>query len=430
MIKKQHIIILLFLYLIVQLIYVFFFHLPFYSDSLNYFNFAETAISNHSFYPDPPSLYSDWIQAPVYINYLILLLKIYNHQFIILFCNIGLNFLQLLLIFKITEKLFNEQTAFISIVLYIFYLNNIGAILNNLTELMFGVFILSGFYLVLFSEKKYIHLLAGFIIGLAIGVRPTGYALLLSFVLVLFFITQRKEWFTKIIFVILGLFIYIIPMGLLSKSNIGYFVFSSQHGSYNLMFSANDRATGIYDDYFLKHDSILKTKKTFVEKEDYFRKCSTTWIKKNPIKWLKLMPRKIYSMFISDDWCVSQLLHTNEWNFNLYIKSYKDAALRTEFQTHSLLFRIAFIFLNILHQIYYLILLSILIYLPFYYFRKKQFNYSKILILSFIFIVISMTVIASVGSIRYKYNIFIMAFILISDFINQKIQRYYRNSGF
>src|SRR5688500_13933421 len=69
--------------------------IPFLSDSANYVRYARLALAEHTYYPNPQSLYSAWIVAPVYINYTAVILAVFEDTYAILWFNIVLNLVQL-----------------------------------------------------------------------------------------------------------------------------------------------------------------------------------------------------------------------------------------------------------------------------------------------------------------------------------------------
>jgi hypothetical protein len=172
-------------YLVIQLLFLLWGRVPFHNDSSRYFENACVCVKHQSAYPCPLNLNDSYINAPVYINYLIILLKIWHSQKIIIISNIVLNGLQLILLYKITLLVFERKDyATITALLYMCYLANLGLILLNLTELAFGVLILLSIYFY-YKEKKLFWLASGVSLALAIGVRPTGFALFFAFLTLL-----------------------------------------------------------------------------------------------------------------------------------------------------------------------------------------------------------------------------------------------------
>jgi hypothetical protein len=395
-----------------------------------FFNFAQQSIAFGKPYPNLAMTNADYIVSPVYVNYNILLLSIFNSPFTILYLNIVLNLLQLLLIYRITYKIFGEKSALIVVLIYMLYLTNLGIVLLNLTELLFGVLIFASINFYFSKEKFWIYFLCGIFAGLALGVRPMAYSLILSYLIIYLYQLFKKQNpnHQKMAMILSGVFVFIILMGSISKKNFGYFIYTAGTGPLNLSLSSNDVASGTYDESIIKNDSILKTKTTVQEKNEYLMNKSIIWIKKHPVKFFSTIPKKIYTIFISDDFTVSQLAHTNQWDFNKYIKSFKNAQLKSEFNNNSKSFKIFFVSINIFHQLFYLSLLALFIYQFVYFIKNRLLNKSIILIYLVLIISFGLTVLATIGTQRYKYPIFLFSFILISPVVNHFYQKVFKKS--
>lgn len=127
-------------YASIQVLLLFFIDLPFTSDSLAFFVQASNCIAHNTFYPAYHNIHDSYILAPVYINYLSLILRIYNDPLTVRIANIALNLLQVYLVYAVTRLLFqNERQSKIAVVLYMAFLTNLGIIFYNYSELLFGV---------------------------------------------------------------------------------------------------------------------------------------------------------------------------------------------------------------------------------------------------------------------------------------------------
>jgi hypothetical protein len=416
MIKNKFYLILLSVYFAVQIIYVVFFPLPFVGDSAIYLSFAQAALREHTYYPNPSCIYDAYLVAPIYINYHIFLLKIFRNTSVILFSNILLNLIQLFLVYKITKKLFSDRVAYAAMIIYILYLNNLGLVLLNLTELPFGVMILASIYFYISPPTITNSLLCGLTAGVAVGIRPTGWALVLAY-LIIYVITifQGKALSSKIMSIGFGVLLFIVPMGLLSKRNIDRFEFTSTTGPANLIMSANPHAKGVFDHYFFNNDSTYKTKKTYFERDRYLLAYSKKYIAEHFGKWISLIPRKIYSTFISDGWGIPMLLHSQKWDWNTYIKG--NAEVKEAFQKEPLFFRICFWVLNIWQQLIYGLIASLFLYYLYDFVRGKSFTTEGLLINLFVFGGLAISILFSIGTPRYKYNFLIVGVILISPYV-------------
>lgn len=413
------------IYFLIQLGYVIFFPLPFTSDSANHYIFAQQAIQEETYYPNPSAIYHTWLVAPVYINYLIGILTIKNSFYTILVFNIFLNTIQGLLIFIITRNIFSIRAACIASLIYILYLNNLGLVLLNYTEFMFGIFTLLSLYFYTRSSTLINNILCGLTLGLSIGTRPTGYALFLAYVALyaidlVFFKTYQHR---KIALVTGGMICYVFCMGLLSNANINRFEFTSTTGPGNLIMSATPYATGRYDDRFVKTDSTYQTKKTYFEKNEYLMKHSKEFILQNPEQWLLLIPKKIYVTFIFDGWALNTILNRSKLDLNSYLKG--DKAFRKQFNQESLLIRAGFWIINIWHYILYgVIMLFILLKLV----TLKRWITSRYELLIALYMLgnIAISIITSVGNARYKYNFLITGLILISPIISDQCRKLFK----
>jgi hypothetical protein len=311
------------LYVAIQLLLVLFLPIEYRSDSARYFNLAQDCLQANSFYPASQHLYSYYILAPLYLNILVVLLNISNSIFIISIFNLLLNSLQLFLIHKLSVKIFNKNVAAITVLLYIFYLNNLGFLVSNLTELLFGVLVLAAF--IFYLRKGNLNgFICGLFIGASISVKPVGYTLLLA--VILFFIYSKIK-FNKsypVIWLISGVITFISVFGLFNQLHFGRFIFTASTGPINIIMGANDNATGGYKDevfkpgnegYLANGDSM-----TYSEKNDFYTEKSLDWITSNPLRWLRLMPMKLLHTFIWDDITVSYLLDTGDWDFAKIVK--------------------------------------------------------------------------------------------------------------
>jgi 4-amino-4-deoxy-L-arabinose transferase-like glycosyltransferase len=357
------------------------------------------------------------------MNYLILLLTLNNSVSIILYSNILLNVVQLALLFKVTEKIFGRKEATVAAVIYMLYLNNVGLVLLNLTELPFGLFVLVSIYFFISKKAFKNYLLCGVACGLAIGIRPTAWALVLSFFIVsITQLFQGKEKPAQFVLILVGILLYIIPMGLIAKRNIGRFEFTSTTGPANIIMSANPRAKGVFDPYFFYNDSIYLTKKTYVERNEYLITRSKEYIIEHPWKWLSLIPRKIYSTFISDGWGVPQLLNSQKWDINVYLKG--KGQTRQEFQEETFLFRTAFWTLNIWQQLIYGFIAFFFLVQLYVFIKGRNFSSERLMINLFIIIGTGLTVASSVGNPRYKYNFLIVAIIVVSPVVAGLLRKF------
>ena len=414
------------LYLTIQLLLILFLPIEYRSDSARYFNLAQDCLQANSFYPAPQHLYSYYILAPLFMNILVLLLKISNSIFIISIFNLLLNSLQLFLIYKLSVKIFNNSVGAITVLLYIFYLNNLGFIVSNLTELLFEVLVLAAliFYLRKGNHNSFI---CGLFIGASISVKPVGITLLIAFIL---FFIYTKIKFNKsyhVIWLISGVALIISLFGLFNHLHFGRFIYTASTGPINIIMGANDNATGGYKDevfkngnegYLANGDSM-----TYSEKNDFYTEKSLDWITSHPLRWLGLMPMKLLHTFIWDDITVSYLLASGKWDFAKIVKYlWIDKSFKNILPDASLIKKIIFFTVEVIHLIYYYILLALCIIGIITY--RKNILRSEIVPVIFLFVLLGIVMILIVvGNVRFKYPYMIILLPFAANYINQFTER-------
>ncbi len=180
------------IYAAIQLVLIFTSEIAYNSDALYYYNLAQKCIDQNVFYPAQQNLNDDYIVAPLYINLTFLVLKSYNSTVAIGLFNLIVILLQIYVLYKITQKLFSEDVARITILLFILYLNTIGLMLQNYTELFFLLLVSSSIYFFILQKSKYL-VLSGILTGCAIAVRPVGWALLVAFLTIQFLFIYKNK---------------------------------------------------------------------------------------------------------------------------------------------------------------------------------------------------------------------------------------------
>lgn len=411
------------LYVAIQLLLVLLLPVEYRSDSADYFKLAQESIQANSFYPAPQHLYSYYIFAPLFVNILVILLQISNSTFIISIFNLLLNTLQLFLVYKLSVNIFNRRVGAITVLLYIFYLNNLGFLVSNFTELLYGVLVLGSlmFYL---RKGKLNDFISGLFLGASISVRPVGYALLLAFIL---FFVYNKIKFKKsypVIWVISGVITFISLFGLFNQLHFGRFIFTSTTGSINILIGANDKATGGYKDevfkpgnagYLANADSM-----TYFEKNNFYTEKSFDWITSHPLRWLGLIPMKLVHTFIWDDITISYLLDTGDWDFAKFVKYlWNDKSLKNIMPGAPPSKRIISFIVQVGHLVYYyFLMIFIIIGLIFY--MKDKIKKDIVLIISLYVLFGILMILITVGNVRFKYPFLIIMLPFAANFIYSK----------
>jgi len=294
-------------------------------------------------------------------------------------------------------------------------------ILVNLTELFFATLVLFSIFFFL-KETKYNLLLAGFFCGASIAVRPLGWALFIAFLV--FFIAKYKngKLLSNLSSITLGLVGFIFIFGSLIKITSGYFIYSSTTGPINILMSANDKATGaFYPEITEKGNPGYipdGEKLNFLQKQDTLEYRAISWIKDHPIKWVSLIPNKLFLLFRGDDVAVSKLIST-DFNLQVFLKIIKrDPTIASNY---SFGFLFLWLFLMIYHHLLYFFSLFVFVigFRRFHHEIMKN-EYIKMFLI-YVSIGIIITLISHAG-IRYKYPYMFVLFICNSFFIPELLK--------
>lgn len=423
------------IYVLIQFLLIFVYPINFQSDSLRYYKLAEKCISIHTIYPAPINIYDDYIIAPLYINFLILILSIFNSKLVIVFFNIILNLIQLTLVFKLTQEIYNTESAKLASILYILYLSSLGLVFMNLTELFFGCLVLGSIYFYLRGSKQSL-VISGLLVGSAIAVRPFGWILLIIYILHFIFNQNRKRNF-RTGFSLVGAAIFIISFGILTYLYFGHFIYTSNNGPVNILIGANENANGAYNSTVFENGYagyIDTTKlKSYTEKENFWKDRAQEYILQHPIKWVSIFPLKLLHIFIWDDFSVHKLANAGDWNLYKVVKTFKTSkSFKTVLNNVPLFNKVLFILLQIYHHIYYYFVFAL--FLLFIFSKNKElFKHEGInIFLLFIFLGIFVNLL-TFGDARFKYSYIIMILIMISapifKYINSNLFEIQKNNS-
>ncbi|MFH1282549.1 MAG: tetratricopeptide repeat protein [bacterium] len=279
-------------------------------DAKYYFDWARS-IANGDLISSQQGVF---LMSPGYPYILAVLFKLLSIKvdYPILF-QIFLGSISCVLIFRICLRFVNRFLAVAAGLLLAFYGIAVfydGMLLkSSLYQFLSILFIF--LFLVQVENKKYVlSLFLGLIIGLLIQLRP--YAVLLFFLTTAFYVYEcRKESLRRLLynslFLTAGLLIMVLPVGIRNYIVGNQFVLSTAHGGMNFYTGNNKYSVGPYTplpfartdpEYeqqdFLDHAIRLSKKKlSRSEANIFWYKEGLKFISANPVKWLKLMGKKL-----------------------------------------------------------------------------------------------------------------------------------------
>jgi len=419
---------LLVVYALINLAYVFFGQLLFTSDSLYYFQKASECVANGTFYPASHNIHDQYIQSPLYINFLVVLLNIHNSQLTILFANAILNFIQLTLLYFIALQLFNDrQTARISVLVYVFFLTNLGAILLNFSEFLFVTLVLLSFYF--FLRKTTLSLFfSGIIIGFALDTKQIAIMLLISFLLTSFYLIKKRKEKINFVYMLFGFALSILSIGFVTKMGFNKFIVTPETAYVNILMGANDEANGTFNadvfekgkmGYLENEDSL-----THSEKTSFYREQAVEWILDNPINWVMKFPVKFVFMYAFDDWSVFTLAHTTEWNLQKILKYViQNPDDKKIFAGESTIFKLSFSLIYIYHYLFYYTLVFLIAFQVLQIWQNKnKLLFAKFLPIYLFAILGTCSILIGYGAARYKYPFIILLIFTIIPLVKSLLQ--------
>lgn len=415
----------LFIYFLLQIVLIQFSEINYKSDALYYYKLAQECLQSTEFYPASFHLYEDYIVAPFYVNITIVILKIYNSTVSISLFNLLLTLLQLFVLYRITEKLFPVNIARLTLILYIFYINTIGLVLSNYTELFFLLLVSTSIYYFLLNKYYYL-LFSGLMLGGAIAVRPAGWALLIALLLMQIYQGYKtRKILPSYFYVYIGVLIFIFIYGGWTYSHFGKFEFTSTTGPVNLLIGANETATGGFNSTVFENGNAGHIENpdtlTYYETGEFYQKQAIEWIYRHPVKWISLAPLKVLHTFGWDDIAISSLIGFEDLNFgraikNLFAVNKLTSETLNVSGTPSFHY---FLFLSLNHIYYYLVLIAILLGI-FLVLKNRNSNDGVYQIILFSLISVFMIMI-TVGTPRYKYPVFILLLPFAAYYIQMKL---------
>jgi hypothetical protein len=272
-----------------------------------YISIAQHCFNNGQWYPMAEDVYSKYIWAPGYINYLILQLRIFGTVNFNAVLNLILNIAILLEVYYLSKKFFSKRIGLISVIIFCSFYSNLFIVIGANTENPFLFLCLSALCLV-FSGKWKCVIGAALLFALANWIRPLSIIFLFTSA-IYFFITKTKfyNYIALMIPYILALFI----IGTVTEKKIGYFVYQSTTSGYNLLMASHNNAKGHVNTLIFEEGGVgfIEDSLTFVEKDSIWRVRSFQWIKEHPIKFGILFFKKSIALYIYDTWSTSSHLY-------------------------------------------------------------------------------------------------------------------------
>lgn len=191
------------------------------------------------------------------------------------------------LVFRIASILFKENTALITLLLYVAYPANYGESTSVLSELPFTFFILLGILAVLKRQ----NVIGGMLMAFANWIRPMGIVFLLSTIIYQFIAKKKKASIN----ILCGYLLVIACISSISYLRTGYCIYQAKTGWMALLQYSVDNSPE-NDDYYTKADGY-----NAIKKDSVWQKKTIEWISKHPNEYIRQMPKKLVKTYVSDN---------------------------------------------------------------------------------------------------------------------------------
>ena len=270
-----------------------------YPDSDGYLFLAKESLSYGEPYPVTALLNSyHFLWNIGSVNAVVLTLKLFHSIVPLLIIYSLMKGATAWLLWKYTQHLFNDKTAFIALVLYVIYPANYGEGTSLLSELPFMFFTMLGLWLCLVRQQ---YLLGGMSMAFANWFRPMGIVFLVSMIIYLLFAHRHsfksiicKKTIKTVVTPLAGYLLMIVVIGGLSYQRTGLFLFQAKTGW---------MALTDYSTHHSPQSLAVRDHKEWnvAQKDSVWQSLFIEWVKDHPVEYAKQMPIKLGNTYISDN---------------------------------------------------------------------------------------------------------------------------------
>ena len=273
------------------------------SDAWRYVTDALRCARAGVFYPQAADLVGKGTAGTGYVNLLILLFRVTENVRAAYILNILLVqlllFSVLYLAFRATES--RDVCAWTAI-FFCLSATYWSEVCIARTEICFTALAFFGLAL-LFSERGGLPFLTGFILASANWIRPLGTAFMAAAVWTLIY---RKSKWHGYLRLAAGFGAAVLLICCFTAHNCGEYLYQPTISSGNMLMGANEDADGSYDDTVFTEGKAgyiqpeIKKDMRYTEINAHYSEAASKWIHENPTRYIRLMPRKLFYMYISD----------------------------------------------------------------------------------------------------------------------------------
>ena len=299
------------------------------SDARSYLDLALYCAENNTGYPGTRDMFALYIFGNGYVNLLSWLMRITPSMLWVYLTNIVSTQIIVFSTADIAYRITGRQQSACLSAIFVCMMGGIwGDVVAARTELCFMAFAMLSLCLMYRGSMRTMFF-AGVAIGLANWIRP----LLIIYLpaAVIFFLIRRVQ-LRKVAAYLIAIVLVVSAAGADAYSRTGEFVFQAQTMGVNMLMGANDDADGsyvseVYDEGkagYVPEGSGM----TFMQRDAHYKRIAIDWIKTHPIRFLSLIPAKLFYFLATDTYGGSAFFSNEILTDNLaYILSLKDILL-------------------------------------------------------------------------------------------------------
>ncbi len=275
---------------------------PQYSDAANYLDFARQAAAASSWYPTVEMFNNNaWIANTGYINLLVLNLKLFGTAVWVGPQQLVFNIILLLSFYKVVRELGGETLAKVAVIIFCLLPSNVITVAGRMSDIPCVALLMLSFAVI--RRDWRCIMLAGIISAIANWIRPIGTMYWPSLLL---FALLKKSPVKYYVSYAAGVAIVMVGIMTLTYSSCGYPLSGSTTKGTNMIMGCWDQATGKYDDVVFDSGNPgyidPELKYNVVERDSCLSARSVDWIIHNPIRWVSLVPKKMFYLWGHDSY--------------------------------------------------------------------------------------------------------------------------------
>ncbi len=386
--RKFSIVIAVFWVIAQIVVFVFFQDIEQGNDPKSYISHAMQHYHAGTWYPTKANLYDIYIQALGFVNWLILLFRVFGPSIkAVMVVNIIMNIAILYEIYYLSKKFFSINVAYIAVILYCLITTNTFIPLHISCDLPSLFFILTGFTLALHNKWQF-ALFGAILLGYSHSIRPYEMAFVVS--LIIYYWFHKMGWHRYVLLLIPYVAV-IIAIGFYSKVQTGTFVTASTSTNYAMVkIALGDGKTDAGNIIFYDKDNPNYQGlpgKTFAEKDSIWKERAKPGLRKNGLKYLMYWPKRVFNLYKVDSYSVPSLVPADQIKVRDAAKDKKKA-------------QIAFVFWKSLYSLVFFITLFVFAF-SMYINRKSIFSEKGLFLLMFFIMSCEFSVL--IAEDRYHY---------------------------